>query len=336
MANITYYLGAGASFYAIPIQKELPEKMLQLATLFLPEDEQDFQYDLLSADGFKQVLKYMGYFGNKANAYQSIDSYAKYLWRNSHGRQSPEIDYLKIILSYFFTIWMRCTNQHWKNKRPFEAIDHRIMYLISRVIDDQTNRLKNNIRFVTWNYDLQIEAAFINYVDDANWSNIGDFLKIFEDQVEDINSIEVCHLNGFHGFITTPSGVRTQIHGSENEIPEYVYDDCLGPVSRFFRDQIYTRIEFAWDNDELSLKRREVASKIFSKTEHLVIIGYSFPDFNADVDKMLFKCLRKSSKITIHSTTMSLEDIKTLAPHIDHKNIQVIKEHPEVYPIPRD
>lgn len=335
MPNITYYLGAGASYQAMPIQNELSNKMVQLAELFLPLEKLDLDLPPQDTNDFFLTLKQIGYWGKLAEKNHSIDSYANSLWRNNHRRPSPEVDHIKIVLSYFFTYWMKCTNPHWKSNRPYESVDNRILYLMNRVIDDKTNRLKSNIKFVTWNYDLQLEAAFIQYVNDVDWKNLKDHLNVFVDQVEDLRDVEVCHLNGTHGYITTPRGIQTQIRGENTETPEYVYDDCLVPISTFFRDKIFTRIGFAWDDDDLSIRRREAASLIFSNTDHLVIIGYSFPEFNDEVDKMLFKKLPKTARITAYASHLDSEIFEYLASQVLRKNIKVIRKHPEEYPIPK-
>ena len=54
-------------------------------------------------------------------------------------------------------------------------------------------------------------------------------------------------------------------------------------------------INYAWESNSFSNKTREEAKKIFVETDILIIIGYSFPNFNKEIDKMLFDNLRKKS-----------------------------------------
>lgn len=54
-------------------------------------------------------------------------------------------------------------------------------------------------------------------------------------------------------------------------------------------------VNFAWGQSadaQLSAEARKQALKIFSVTDILIIIGYSFPNFNKDIDNQLFELLK--------------------------------------------
>ena len=77
-------------------------------------------------------------------------------------------------------------------------------------------------------------------------------------------------------------------------------DVLLKNLSGQIREEIEfeSQINFAWESDNpASQEALEEARKIFSKTDILVIIGYSFPTFNRSVDKDLFKLLPKHCMI---------------------------------------
>jgi hypothetical protein len=65
-------------------------------------------------------------------------------------------------------------------------------------------------------------------------------------------------------------------------------------------------LNFAWENDNNYIdkyrghsKNLEEAEHIASETEILVVIGYSFPIFNREIDNILFKKMQKLKKVYI-------------------------------------
>src|SRR5690606_20489812 len=56
--------------------------------------------------------------------------------------------------------------------------------------------------------------------------------------------------------------------------------------------QISNHINYAWESNSLAEKTRNEAKRIFSETDILVIIGYSYHNFNKEIDKMLFNELK--------------------------------------------
>ena len=59
-------------------------------------------------------------------------------------------------------------------------------------------------------------------------------------------------------------------------------------------------MSFAWENENSSSKqtfhekRMSIAKSIAQGTEILVVIGYSFPFFNREIDKEIFKAMKET------------------------------------------
>jgi len=105
MSNrITYLLGAGASYQACPVWKEQGEKMIAIANKFLPNDKKNFE-NIRPIDLSEQqtILLDIGYFGNKALEYGTIDTYAKKLYLSDD--RERELQRIKLAVSVFFTLW---------------------------------------------------------------------------------------------------------------------------------------------------------------------------------------------------------------------------------------
>jgi hypothetical protein len=300
MKRITFLLGAGASYYSCPIWKEQGEKMIELAQKYLAPSKCDFE-TRPSLDSEKDnILWDIGFFGYKAQKYGTIDTYARKLFLN---QSFSELSRLKTAVSIFFTLWHLTDDYNFKSRKigddyfTFEDIDRRYISLLAAITENKNNKyisIKDNIRFVTWNYDLQLEFAFkaFNH-DDLSLEYISQNFR-FRCKIGDNSPLQICHLNGYHGFyytdkkeydfLTVPK--TTDI----NEILESI--GYVSTSERRKQIQISNHINYAWESNSLAERTRFEANRIFSETDILVIIGYSFPNFNKEIDKMLFDKLK--------------------------------------------
>lgn len=92
-------------------------------------------------------------------------------------------------------------------------------------------------------------------------------------------------------------------------------------------------ISFAWENlnEDYSFKENEVLSNALSvaeKTEILVIIGYSFPIFNREIDRKIIEIM-KIQKVYIQDKepekikSIMINAFKAFQPIDDQHNLQV-------------
>ena len=300
MKNITFLLGAGASYYACPVWKEQAEKMVQLAKKYLREKSPNFSEEMpADLEEYEKIIWDIGYFGTKALKFGTIDTYAKKLYLN---HSYSELSRLKLSVSVFFTIWQLTDDYDLKNRmnKEFEEIDRRYISLFASILESEGGaklKIKDNIKFVTWNYDLQLELAYKSFCHDgASWNYMFDNLYF---RVNHLNHkpLQICHLNGYHGFYKSNDKETCfiDIPNSKN-IVEMLKELGFLPESLSRRQlNLSDHINYAWESNSFSNKTREEAKKIFVETDILIIIGYSFPNFNKEIDKMLFDNLRKKS-----------------------------------------
>jgi hypothetical protein len=326
--NITYLLGAGASFNSCPVWKEQGEKMIELSKKYLDNSNSDFNenkpIDLTEQQG---ILWDIGYFGNIAIEFGTIDTYAKKLFINGDDK---ELQRLKLAVSIFFALW-ETTDESIKNRNgePLKHIDSRYISLLASVLDkNESNnpQLKRNIRFVTWNYDLQLERAFKEFcLKHLDWEDVSQNLK-FRVNSNNSSELEVCHLNGYNGFYYLPDKGRDT--NKENEFLDRSSSkkilDILKKIGFTTTElgrrgiRINDHINFAWENNPLAKNTREQAIKIFGETDILVIIGYSFPPFNKEIDSLLFEQLRnRKTKIYYQDPFASDDLLKILTDGFD-------------------
>ncbi len=327
MKNITYFLGAGASYNACPILKAQSEKMIELATILLPKDKCDFSkkkpYDLTEKQDF---LWDIGFFGFKGLTYGTIDTYAKKLSLNN---SFDELSRLKMAVSIFFTLWQLTDDKHIKSRDrnnsndSYEEIDRRYINLLAAIIEKKNDTkisIKDNIRFVTWNYDLQLELAYKAFCyNNISWQSLSQNLKFRINERTD-SFLQICHLNGYHGFYNTEGKEYSFIDLTEstqlNDILNSI--DFISTARQRSQLDFMNHINYAWESNMTSKTIREYAKKIFSTTDILIIIGYSFPNFNKEIDFELFRQL-KDRKIIIYYQDPNASE-SYLAQLIDIKN----------------
>ncbi|MBI9038283.1 MAG: hypothetical protein JEY97_09140 [Bacteroidales bacterium] len=290
--NITYLLGAGASYNACPILNEQGEKMIELAQTCPDFRNEKFIKKPENFDSnLDKVLWYIGYFGKKAKELGTIDTYARKLYLNN---SFPELEELKIAVSLFFTVWQLTDDEKLKTleNRSISEIDNRYISLFATILERNNYKIvmKDNINFVTWNYDLQLEYAFKLFTNNIDWDDLSNYLMF---EFKGAYELKICHLNGYHGYYKTSESSKETDFLDRTESKNI--NDILNKIG-FINESnnkgsidISGHINYAWEKSDLTLKTREEAKRIFKQTDILIIIGYSFPNFNKEIDKSLFK-----------------------------------------------
>jgi hypothetical protein len=193
--KITYYLGAGASNFSIPIQKRLGNSIIHISNII---KDQTLNNGLVASKKYKNLLgnsdiqkfsERLAYFGRKTIEYGSLDIYARRLHLLNNYKELHE---LKFCLSVFLDLWERLLHNKMENinNYPYEKIDKRYLSLLSVLLDkgEYNPKLNPRVSFISWNYDLQVEMAYKSFMNGETNSlsqiNILDFFpkikKIFK------------------------------------------------------------------------------------------------------------------------------------------------------------
>ena len=192
------------------------------------------------------------------------------LWENFYSSKTDHFSKIKI--------------NDYNNYVRYEKIDKRYFSLLSVILekgDYNYPKINENISFLTWNYDLQLESAFETFL--PNKSNpINDIIE----KINQKSLNKLIHLNGFRGNFVNDSEIYETVEKNHLENLE----DYLKRLSENFTQFKYTdysnSIKYSW---ELDSKTEENAKKTMSETNILVIIGCSFPAFNRNFDSELIK-----------------------------------------------
>lgn len=306
--KITYLLGAGASYYSNPIWKEQGKTMLYVAKKVIDFIERDhfhfkdsnyisIRNNIILIDFFKNLEK----FGKLAMEYGSIDIYAK---RLSIIEKHQELNDLKYCLSVFFDIWENFISTQTvlkydsgnksNNDIYFEKIDKRYFALLSVLLEkgNKAPKLNENVSFLTWNYDLQLESSFESFLPHKSptMEHTNGYLNFMN--LDDCDKRkEIIHLNGFRGnFRHLNKFYETVEKQYLNSLEEYLYK-FLQNFDQFNETDYSNSIKYSW---EINSNIKEKALKVMRDTNILVIIGYSFPAFNRMIDSELIKEFEKN------------------------------------------
>lgn len=350
MAKITYYLGAGASYNSCPILENQAEMMIEVAKFEIRElttisdgagGNRSLVYnfnfeekDSLKDDNQLQILWHIGYFGNKAKEYNTIDTYARKLFLND---EMTELNLLKMSVSVFFDLWENFYEARYQNltNANYQKIDNRYKSIFSILLNKENGiKLDTNFKFISWNYDLQIESAFKMFLkneDENDFNKINEYFKFKEVQSNsEVN--DIFHLNGHRGYFTdkTNNIEKEYIIKISPQFADYWKKiDWLYKSTERGSANFNTFIKYAWEHN-LSDPFFNKISKVMSATEVLIIIGYSFPAFNREIDQFLFSKIipKKIKKIIYQDPNGSMQLIENLfeTPHLIKSKIEIISE----------
>lgn len=337
MTKITYYLGAGASYNSCPILNRLSEAMIEIASFELEKRSDtgsrtllyefiDDEKETLPDDNRIKILWHIGYFGKKGILFNTIDTYARKLELT---KDITQLDILKMCISVFFDLWEEFSHSRYQfikvqeDNKAYESIDYRYKSLFSILlrIDQDKIKLDENINFISWNYDLQLESTFKLFLKDdavSNFDELNDEYVPFKENNPNVSNNKIYHLNGHRGYHSRFDfkNVESKDIGPRinNSIDEYwSANKDLFSLTVKQDISLNKHIKYAWEHN-LKSNWIENISKTLAQTEILVIIGYSFPPFNRDIDQQLFASLNSPTlkKIIFQDPNADAEIIKNL------------------------
>jgi len=312
MANVTYLIGAGASagkrgengdiIEGLPCVNEISNCLWDIYSLVertsIPNDLEwiDPQIGLASIDDWEEARKNLSQCLHRLHVFceqnATIDTYAKKLVLKKRQEKFKELEQL---LALFF-IYLQL------QKNP----DTRYDTFLANILEPNLH-FPQNIRVISWNYDSQFEIAYSEYDEQ------GELLVGYKNAMFDMD-YEIIKING-----TATFGNQTNIVTLRKEIWEKIWaiKDEPNRSEQLQRDQTWllefiylyqlyvvgkkdnTHLSFAFDSSEPSEKILNRIDKIISQTDALVIIGYTFPFFNREIDRKMLQNLKPDAKIYI-------------------------------------
>lgn len=310
LPKITYVLGAGASFNALPVVNELAIIAGCMLTYF---DRKTLNSDsYYPKPKFEKTRKLI----TEVSRHHSIDTLARKIWiKNKPLRGKGEFDEeyqrLKNLITAILYFKQILKNPNIdsddefkefleKRKSKFELIiDPRYEAFFASILNEDFT-IPDNFNFISWNYDFQMERTLEYYQNCKTIKDIGNFYKInylnFENS--DING-QIIKLNGTCLFIDENSQIIDSTEFNDELLKRFI--DAISDDTDEIK-KICSLIKFAWEKESDISNHHAIASQKIKESDFVVVIGYSFPIFNRQVDIDLFKNFRlNSTKIIIQA-----------------------------------
>lgn len=306
MSNLVYLLGAGASANAIPVVSKFNDRL----KLFI---------DILSCASFKKKIlftnfkltkiynKYVELFENlfpEIENHASIDTLAKKLYLR---RELAKLHVLKKLISSFLVFEQKIKDynpvdeldvkERWEKVRDLVMFnnDKRYDVFLASILSEKELKIlvPKDINVVSWNYDNQIELSYNDFlVEDDEYSH------------HRLNCVHKHLHENENPFLIKLNGSASWYHTKKAQYPEEGYhkyenlnQHLLHIICKEYEEGHHF-IKFAWEADDKIHKSDLIqndslnqAIECFKNAEILVIIGYSFPTYNRQVDRRLFSAL---------------------------------------------
>jgi len=340
--NITYYLGAGASAYCLPVLDEVSQRLSTLkdyvsrilddAKLLygnLPINrgrEPEILEDNIIATG--SLISDINWIEIELDKHQTVDTLAKKFFLNENRHE--DLFKLKTVLIILFLFEQSKLSADWNfPKRKKQIPDKRYDSFIATLIGDKIGKtdMPNNVKIITWNYDLQFELAFQEYLKE-NINKIQSKLQCVPNTMTiqnltpiDLNQFAIVRLNGVAGMkwnrdhtdiysssylddlknSNTPFNLLINIYSEIKESYAPIQLPVKGDGRPF---KILNLFNYNWEyQKEFDAElypgyksRLEYASNIMRETDIVVVIGYSFPIFNRELDSELMSLLKNKCR----------------------------------------
>lgn len=253
---LVYLFGAGASYPCLPLAKDVSRRMIHWGQLLQTDGATMGKPEYLSLSS--QLLEW----GTAGSSHHSVDTLAKKLYLNN---QHEDLYRLKAAMSAYFMLEQATT--------PAEK---RYDSFFASILETPGNPplLPPHIWFVTWNYDLQLEKAYHQYCHDV---------RLVQDNIT-FNK-KVVRLNGLlgRGF---DKGTGDEYNLDLSADKGIVFSRVLTEYQQLLAH--HPTITFGFEG---TFHYEEGLRPLSSLRCTLVVIGYSFPYFNRQIDKTVLSTL---------------------------------------------
>ena len=336
MSKVVYLLGAGASFgtrengigspivTGLPIVSEIEGELESMANLLvsLPLNDKDLE------ECKQRLVKDFRDLKDQC-AGSTIDSYAKKLWLQNDMQGFSRVELLLTIFFILEQIVHRPDARYWAFLSKVAPRDKGIDAL----------SLLEEIGILSWNYDNQIELAYRQFFGD-NYSYIRERLGIYDvkDYEQKHQSQKYCKiikLNGTANFTQEEDWLSSS---DNNTIDETVlkkvlkrYDECIQRGTCYGMLRLNFAWEKRWSEDMLTYK----IPQLVHDAQTLIVIGYTFPDYNRDIDRTIFENMPNLRNIYIQDPNAEHveQNILLIASQI-HLKIELFKNRIEQFLLP--
>jgi len=318
--NITYILGAGASYHALPVVNGLTERF-ELFCMHFAEYIKSNDVSL-----YQEVKHHQERLIKNLKGHYTADTYAKKLFlQNPRLHTNEEYILLTNYLSAYFlyeqldkNLELDCNsflnarfnsfsetdeNEKENLQKSLTPSDYRYDSFFASILLNDNNDLivPSNFNFISWNYDFQFEKSFMNFAN-CNLSRAMDSLNVFGTDHITFTRTEgysqVIKLNGSAGFIRNKSFGEI-VDFSNHKLDKATFD-IFKTVLTSRRQELNNGMRFSWEDSKNSIAAINLAKAKIEKSEVIVVIGYSFPYFNRKTDREIFSKIIHRPEVKVY------------------------------------
>lgn len=290
MSKIVYLFGAGASAQALPVVNKMPASLNQLINDLLKPEFRRLNFEkfgsikglegISPSDLYNEIISDFRWLLDNMQNHASVDTFAKKLYIKDN---FDDLRRLKISLTAFFVIKQLINKPDIRYDTFFASIH------------DTASKFPDHLRILSWNYDQQFELSYFDYIPTDGINSIQKILNINQRMGNNPynQGFGIYKLNGGTN-IYWDSG-RKQRHFvdyQDNDFNVQSFSKILynyGVVKNDTRAN--TNLSFAWESEG----KDDMIEAVINETEDadvLVVIGYSFPFFNREIDRKILRNMK--------------------------------------------
>ena len=321
-SHVLYLFGAGASAEAIPVVDDLPKDMKKIAGR-LTEWHENHRLPSEIKERARIICTNLKDLANTVNEVKksqgiecTVDKYISSLSKKQSVKAQVKYEKSKNTLATYILL------RQFFNTDEHIQIDERYGDWLRNVVPDrEQEKFANNIRCLTWNYDMQMELAYYqHFYKEKESLPPGKIINAFSyPQPVSVTSRAHpsqlgLHLNG----IVLPTEIRFPDNGRLQKRFEPFLNGLFEPmleanhskgefsssgggrkllISLLELSKKYT-LQFHWDWQNSNrlwtdavLEKAIVEHKILGNAECVVVVGYSFPGCNGNMDRKILRSL---------------------------------------------
>jgi len=324
--KITYIFGAGASCGALPMIGQIPERINLMINLL---ESQPHGIDLAKEWKFQNHRTTFG------GILEKLIEELKWLEKNSANHASIDTFAKKLTITQSWNVLQ-------KLKRAFSAyfvleqiicpVEKRYDSFFAAILNED-GELPKNVRILSWNYDAQFEKAYSEYSQLKEIDRNRHLLNVIQKNATRSQSKEkfcLIKLNGSCSIIESSVNVYEFCDPFKCDINPEVLEHLL---ASYYQVEIFPglrpALSFAWEKQGIDIV--DYAIKETEDSEILVIIGYSMPYFNREIDREIIRSMKNLKKVYFQSPEAeSLKD-RFLTVRTDVSNLVSVNDLKQFY-----
>jgi hypothetical protein len=269
-----YLLGAGASCQVLPLASEFKKRLPSFARDLkqagpkgILGESNASPDDPIWGKNRDNLLDAIVWLAEESSHHFSVDTFAKKLFFRGDHRNLKK---LKAALSAYLVI-----------EQSRYHVDQRYDAFFASVLGLDNSRtviLPEHLRIFTWNYDTQLEKAYYGFCENQD--------KVIDDVTF---SKRIYRINGRCG--TNPLGhIGDSFRAILNNTNIPAWEAGINLYKEYMAEPSSPEpeINFAWE-DPTHNKLKNVGLALLADITDIVVIGYSFPYFNREIDDYIFK-----------------------------------------------